>query len=169
MAGSRTAMGDDWLPAFLESPVWRFALPRGLCGERAALGLMLPSVDRAGRYFPLTFAALVCRCAAAGRQPAGGSLAGSLRGRWPRRAGRGRRAGTDERHAWDWPHRRNDQAGTARSADDLVERWLAARSGGRLSLRGLPDAATYATMLGAQAELEPSNKGLGGEAWERPS
>ena len=58
MAGSRSLMGDAWLPAFLEAPVWRFALPRGLCGERAALGVMLPSVDKAGRYFPLTFAAL---------------------------------------------------------------------------------------------------------------
>ena len=58
IAGSRLCMGEDWLPAFLEAPVWRFALSAGLCGERAALGLMLPSVDRAGRYFPLTFAAL---------------------------------------------------------------------------------------------------------------
>ncbi len=58
LAGSRELMGEAWLPAFLEAPVWRFALPPGMCGTRAALGLMLPSVDRAGRYFPLTFAAL---------------------------------------------------------------------------------------------------------------
>jgi type VI secretion system protein ImpM len=58
IAGSRSLMGDAWLPAFLEAPVWRFALPRGMCGAQAVLGLMLPSVDRAGRYFPLTFAAL---------------------------------------------------------------------------------------------------------------
>src|ERR1700739_3155085 len=79
IAGSRTRMGDDWLPAFLEAPVWRFVLAPGLCGERAVLGLVLPSVDRAGRYFPLTFAALfdegsavadaawLDRCEAAGR------------------------------------------------------------------------------------------------------
>jgi type VI secretion system protein ImpM len=58
LAGSRASMGEAWLPAFLEAPVWRFALPAGMCGERAVLGLMLPSVDWAGRYFPLTFAAL---------------------------------------------------------------------------------------------------------------
>ncbi len=58
LAGSRSLMGEAWLPAFLEAPVWRFVLPRGMCGPLAALGLMLPSVDRAGRYFPLTFAAL---------------------------------------------------------------------------------------------------------------
>ena len=58
LAGSRALMGEAWLPAFLEAPVWRFALPPGMCGAQAVLGLMLPSVDRAGRYFPLTFAAL---------------------------------------------------------------------------------------------------------------
>ena len=73
-------MGEAWLPAFLEAPVWRFTLPPGMCGAQAVLGLMLPSVDRAGRYFPLTFAALspygiahgvgrglARRCEAAGR------------------------------------------------------------------------------------------------------
>ena len=34
-------------------------LAAGMCGSAPALGLMLPSVDRAGRYFPLTFAALL--------------------------------------------------------------------------------------------------------------
>ena len=32
MAGSRSLMGEAWLPAFLEAPVWRFALPPGMCG-----------------------------------------------------------------------------------------------------------------------------------------
>jgi len=57
MSASREIGGDAWLPAFLEAPVWRFALPPGLCGASAMIGLMLPSVDKAGRYFPLTFAA----------------------------------------------------------------------------------------------------------------
>ena len=58
IAGSRGLMGEVWLDAFLEAPVWRFVLPPGLCGARAAVGLMLPSVDKVGRYFPLSFAAL---------------------------------------------------------------------------------------------------------------
>lgn len=58
VAGSRTLMGDAWLEAFLEAPVWRFILPPGLCGARAAIGLIMPSVDKVGRYFPLTLAAL---------------------------------------------------------------------------------------------------------------
>jgi type VI secretion system protein ImpM len=58
IAGSRTLMGDAWLEAFLEAPVWRFILPPGVCGARAAIGLIMPSVDKVGRYFPLTLAAL---------------------------------------------------------------------------------------------------------------
>jgi type VI secretion system protein ImpM len=58
IAGSRTLMGDGWLEAFLEAPVWRFILPPGRCGTRAAVGLIMPSVDKVGRYFPLTLAAL---------------------------------------------------------------------------------------------------------------
>jgi type VI secretion system protein ImpM len=56
LAASRAELGEEWQPAWLEAPVWRFALPSGLCGPEPALGLWLPSVDRVGRYFPLTFA-----------------------------------------------------------------------------------------------------------------
>ncbi len=55
---SRAALGGGWQDAWLEAPVWRFALAPGVCGPGAVLGLMLPSVDSAGRYFPLTFAAV---------------------------------------------------------------------------------------------------------------
>ena len=34
----------------------RFALAPGVCGEQAWAGLLLPSVDKVGRYYPLTFA-----------------------------------------------------------------------------------------------------------------
>ncbi len=55
---TRSESGDAWLPAYLEAPVWRFALPAGLCGSRPVLGVTMPSVDKAGRYFPITFAAI---------------------------------------------------------------------------------------------------------------
>jgi type VI secretion system protein ImpM len=58
LPASRAALGEGWLDAWLEAPVWRFALGRNVCGGQAVLGLLLPSVDRAGRYFPLTIAAL---------------------------------------------------------------------------------------------------------------
>lgn len=54
IASSRQQMGESWLDVFLKSPMWRFALAPGVCGEDAYAGLLLPSVDKVGRYFPLT-------------------------------------------------------------------------------------------------------------------
>jgi type VI secretion system protein ImpM len=59
MPGSRAILGDAWLAAWLEAPIWRFALPAGHCGPDAVAGVMLPSVDRAGRHWPLTLAAVL--------------------------------------------------------------------------------------------------------------
>lgn len=58
MARSREVLGDAWEPAWMEAPVWRFALPAGQCGPDPVLGLWMPSVDSAGRCFPLTVAAV---------------------------------------------------------------------------------------------------------------
>lgn len=46
----------DWVERYLEGPVWFFALGPQLAGPNAWLGVMMPSVDSAGRYFPLTLA-----------------------------------------------------------------------------------------------------------------
>ena len=54
---SRQQLGERWLDLYLTSPVWRFVLAEGICGEGAYAGVMLPSVDRVGRYFPLTIVA----------------------------------------------------------------------------------------------------------------
>jgi len=51
---SRQQLQERWLDAYLTSPVWRFAVGAGVCGSGAYAGVMLPSVDRVGRYFPLT-------------------------------------------------------------------------------------------------------------------
>jgi type VI secretion system protein ImpM len=59
IAGSRARMGEDWLDVYLTSPIWRFVLSAGLCGDAAAAGVLMPSVDRVGRYFPLTIVALL--------------------------------------------------------------------------------------------------------------
>jgi type VI secretion system protein ImpM len=56
IAESRGQLAAEWLPCFIEAPVWRFALAPGIAGGGIA-GLFLPSIDRAGRYFPLTLAA----------------------------------------------------------------------------------------------------------------
>lgn len=59
IASSREALGPAWLEAYLVSPLWRFALAPGLMGGEAVTGVMMPSVDRVGRYFPLTIACLL--------------------------------------------------------------------------------------------------------------
>jgi type VI secretion system protein ImpM len=53
---SRDRLGQQWLDAYLCSPVWHFALAAGVCGEIAWSGVLMPSVDRVGRHFPLTIA-----------------------------------------------------------------------------------------------------------------
>jgi type VI secretion system protein ImpM len=54
IAASRTALAHQWEQTYLTSPVWRFALSASACGRAAVAGLMAPSVDRVGRFFPLT-------------------------------------------------------------------------------------------------------------------
>jgi type VI secretion system protein ImpM len=62
IAASRRQLGERWLDCFLTSPMWRFLLAPGLCGSYAWAGVMLPSVDKVGRYFPLTLVLPVERC-----------------------------------------------------------------------------------------------------------
>jgi type VI secretion system protein ImpM len=50
---SRRQLAEQWLGHYLTSPVWRFVLTEGVCGSGAYAGVMVPSVDRVGRYFPL--------------------------------------------------------------------------------------------------------------------
>lgn len=59
LAVSREQLGAGWLDIYLTSPIWRFGLSSGLCGSGAWAGILMPSVDRVGRYFPLTIAAPV--------------------------------------------------------------------------------------------------------------
>ena len=54
MSASRGHLGESWLDAYLTSPVWRFILFPGVCGEATWVGVFMPSVDKVGRYFPVT-------------------------------------------------------------------------------------------------------------------
>jgi type VI secretion system protein ImpM len=56
IAASRAILGDRWLDVYLTSPAWRFACAAGTFGTAPVAGVMVPSVDRVGRYFHLTFA-----------------------------------------------------------------------------------------------------------------
>jgi type VI secretion system protein ImpM len=56
VAASREQLGERWLSVYLESPIWRFVLSPGVCGPWPWAGVLMPSVDKVGRYFPLTIA-----------------------------------------------------------------------------------------------------------------
>ncbi|HEY0686691.1 MAG TPA: type VI secretion system-associated protein TagF [Steroidobacter sp.] len=57
MHASKEQLQEAWLDAYLTGPVWRFVLDVGVCGDDSYAGILVPSVDRVGRYFPLTVVA----------------------------------------------------------------------------------------------------------------
>lgn len=56
LSASHEQLGEGWLECYLTSPLWRFVLAPGCCGAQTVTGVLMPSVDRVGRYFPLTLA-----------------------------------------------------------------------------------------------------------------
>lgn len=50
----RAVLGDDWDAVWRAAPPWRFALAGN--GLGSVTGVLLPSLDRAERHFPLTIA-----------------------------------------------------------------------------------------------------------------
>jgi len=57
IAQSRKQLGEFWRECYCTSPIWRFTLGAGLCGPAACAGILMPSVDRVGRYYPLAIIA----------------------------------------------------------------------------------------------------------------
>ncbi len=53
---SRAQLGDRWLDTYLTSPLWRFAWAPGIVDAQWWFGVLMPSVDKVGRYFPLLVA-----------------------------------------------------------------------------------------------------------------
>jgi type VI secretion system protein ImpM len=60
LMAAQGALGGHWEDRYMSAPIWRFSLAPGLAGPEAAIGVLMPSVDRVGRKFPLT---LVCELA----------------------------------------------------------------------------------------------------------
>jgi type VI secretion system protein ImpM len=48
---------DNWSERYLQAPLWCFVLGEGVIGPGGWLGVLMPSVDGVGRYFPFTVAA----------------------------------------------------------------------------------------------------------------
>src|SRR5689334_21589258 len=57
LAESRESLGERWLDTYLTSPAWRFCAAPGAMAASGMAGVMVPSVDRVGRYFYITIAA----------------------------------------------------------------------------------------------------------------
>ena len=53
----REHLGAEWNSRFMTAPLWRFTLSPDVAGSAPALGVLMPSVDRVGRQFPLTLVA----------------------------------------------------------------------------------------------------------------
>lgn len=53
VAASRAELGGRWEEFYLVAPIWRFWIGPEILGA-ACTGSLMPSVDRIGRYFPLT-------------------------------------------------------------------------------------------------------------------
>lgn len=56
MSISREQLGEPWLEQYIVSPVWYFALMPNIAHAQSVVGVVIPSVDEIGRYFPLTLA-----------------------------------------------------------------------------------------------------------------
>ncbi len=56
MLAAKGALGEGWQDCYFSAPIWRFTLSPGLAGAAAMQGVMMMSVDRVGRQFPMTLA-----------------------------------------------------------------------------------------------------------------
>ena len=56
MRGSREHLGERWLDIYLTAPVLRFGWAPGVVDAQWWFGLLMPSCDSVGRYFPLLVA-----------------------------------------------------------------------------------------------------------------
>lgn len=56
LAHGQAQRGAAWLPAYLATPVWRFVWGPQVADERWWYGILMPSCDSVGRYFPLVLA-----------------------------------------------------------------------------------------------------------------
>lgn len=57
MLAAQEALGGDWDSHYMSAPIWRFCLSPGLAGPQKVIGVLMPSVDRVGRRFPLSLMA----------------------------------------------------------------------------------------------------------------
>ncbi|MGQ0509301.1 MAG: type VI secretion system-associated protein TagF [Betaproteobacteria bacterium] len=155
LAGSRERLRERWQESFLSAPAWRFVLAPGVLSPRAWCGVMVPSVDSVGRYYPLT---LVCGLEAGSLDP---DAALAAMGSWFAMA---EMLGTEalspaiEISAFDdsiaalpLPDCRIDRAAPSAARLKPCSAWSSetseVASGMQFTIEGLPDIEQYCTML----------------------
>ncbi len=57
LLAAAAALGDQFEGCYMQAPIWRFAVPPGVAGHQGVVGVLMPSIDRVGRRFPLTLLA----------------------------------------------------------------------------------------------------------------
>jgi type VI secretion system protein ImpM len=58
---SHQQLGENWRSSYFSSPIWRFVLSEGALGKKTIAGLIMPSVDKAGRCYPFS---VICQAEA---------------------------------------------------------------------------------------------------------
>jgi type VI secretion system protein ImpM len=61
LTAAREELGARWLDVYLVAPVRRFCVAPSVIDAQAWTGILMPSVDRVGRHFPLTIAQSIGR------------------------------------------------------------------------------------------------------------
>lgn len=56
LSSLKDALAASWDEHYLSAPIWRFTLPAGHAGQQPVCGVLMASVDRVGRQYPLTLA-----------------------------------------------------------------------------------------------------------------
>ena len=70
---SRDSLGDGWLQTYLSSPIWCFSASADCCGAQPFAGVLMPSLDRVGRYYSLSHPGALRRGTIGGRDRLGGN------------------------------------------------------------------------------------------------
>ena len=158
LAGSRALMGEAWLPAFLEAPVWRFSLPAGMCGPP---GCAWPDTAKCRSDGPLFPTGVRCT------EPAAhGCRSKQPMARFVEAAGLAALEQDISPEEIAAMLAAPDLAVDATGATD-AEWWTAGSARvqpTRMGLQTMPDSATYAAMLGTENEPE-----AGERTWESTS
>jgi type VI secretion system protein ImpM len=151
LQATRGTLGEGWLDCYLTMPIWRFVLLPGLVGPTGWAGVLMPSVDRVGRQFPLTLAlSLPSYVAAAHAVFRGGQWLAGLEGA-------ALSALDPTRGPDDLDHALADHAFIPPSIEEL--------NGSGLALRRLSSAGAFEVLAEAEALRAWSRQGAWSGLW----